>query len=386
MQWTYTKRFVGLVVGLLLIAGCHHATAATPDEAMLQCDNLASDPLDPDKYAAPVPDDRFATGVAMKACKEAVDANPQSARAWFQLGRAYWLGQHDTDALAALAQAAQREYAPAMKYIGDAYKEGRGLPPGKTASPLDALAWYNKARQAGLRAADSDIASTQAAIASLTFRPELFQNPEYMTRIYTGDVDLLDNPVMFFTYTKAFVDDLGGTNIYFMDPKCTTMVTELGSMINGAGQILGYLQTLSGDDVIENMVISVIGSHFTEDQGKRDAVALMHNYKCDNPVTQKIVDTVSGTYQKLPTIIRAFVNSRQQVAARRKALMASVTTSCQREFDRPGFCQCAMNAIARSDIDEGGLSLLQTNFHNLAVVDKKHAIYPSVRACFKTPT
>jgi len=386
MQWTYKRRFVGLVVGLILVVGCQRSMAATPDEIMLQCDNLASDPLDPDRYGAPVPDDRFAPGLAIKACKTAVDSNPESGRAWFQLGRAYWLGQHDTEALTAFAQAAKRGYAPAMKYIGDAYKEGRGLPAGQMASPENALAWYKTARDAGLRAADADISNTETAIASLTFRPQLFQNPDYMARLYSGDFNLIDNPIMFFTYTKSFVDNLGGTNVYFMDPKCTTMITELGSTINGFGQLLSYIQTLGGKDAFANMIISMIGSHFTEDQGNRDAVALMHNYKCDNPVTRRIVDNVSGTYQRLPAIINAFVNSRQQVEARRSELMAGVATSCQREFDRAGFCQCAMNVIAHSDIDEEGLSSLRSNFHNLAVVDNKHAIYPSVRGCFRTPT
>lgn len=385
MLATPRRLLVSCALAFLFLLSSQRAWAGSQEDAIRQCDTLASDPRDPDRFAAPVPEDHFAPGLAIAACKAAVDADPTLGRSWFQLGRAYWLGERDADAFAAFVEASKREYAPAMKYIGDAYKDGRGLPDGEQPSPETALGWYKKARSAGFRAADQDIVEIQTQIAALTFRPELFQNPSYMTRLYSGDFNGLENPIMFFSYTHAFLEDLGGTNIFFMDKKCTAMVTALGSTVNTFGQLFGYLQTLSGDNPIGDLVVSAIGSHFTEDQGRRDAVILMDNYKCDSPVARRIIDHVSGSYNQLPTIVNAFVNSKQQLASRRSALLADIESSCERTFSRPGFCPCAVSVIAQHGLDEDKLSELKSDFHMIGHVDQDHALAPPIRACFHNP-
>ena len=71
--------------------------------------------------------------------------NPDEPRAWFQLGRAYWSARSDTRAFEAFSKAADLDYAPAMKYLGDAFLEGRGLPPNEHRDIATAMHWYKKA-------------------------------------------------------------------------------------------------------------------------------------------------------------------------------------------------------------------------------------------------
>jgi hypothetical protein len=304
---------IAFAIGLLPLLFNIAAKAASAEDALAKCDSLASDPYDPGRYAAGVTDEQFAPGAAVDACRAAVDANPTVPRAWFELGRSYWIAERDTEAFAAFVKAATMNYAPSMKYIGDAYRDGRGLPAGVQQNPDTALAWYEKALAAGYRQAAASIQDLSAQIASSTFDPTLFQNPNFMKIMYSGDFSSINDPttlIAFFAYTKAFTDELGGTNIFFMDLDCKGMVTALGSAINGLGQLFGYLQALQNTD---NPLAAIIGasliSAFTQDQGQRDAVILMHTYKCNNPITQKIVANVIGSYQKLPAIIEAFKNS-----------------------------------------------------------------------------
>ena len=103
----------------------------SPADALKKCDALASHPHDPGRYAAGVSDEQFAPGAAIEACEPAAKLNPELARVWFELGRSYWMGQRDKEAFNTFYEAAKRNYAPAMKYIGDAYLLGRGLPSGE---------------------------------------------------------------------------------------------------------------------------------------------------------------------------------------------------------------------------------------------------------------
>ena len=116
----------------------HWSQSAFADEdasdALKKCDTLASHPHDPDRDAAGVTDEQLVPRQAIEACATATKLNPDVGRAWFELGRAYWNGQHDEQAFRAFFEAVKRNYAPAMKYLGDAYLEGRGLPAGRSAT------------------------------------------------------------------------------------------------------------------------------------------------------------------------------------------------------------------------------------------------------------
>jgi tetratricopeptide (TPR) repeat protein len=378
---------LAVAIGLYPIFPTSPATAASPDEAIAKCDTLASDPHDPGRFAPGVTDEQFAPGTAIAACKGAVDANPNLARAWFELGRSYRIAERDADAWESFVQAAKRGYAPAMKYIGDVYKDGRGLPAGEQQSPELAMDWYKKAKEAGLKEADKAIAELSTIIEGLTFKPSIFQNQEYINRLYTSNFDAIDDPIAFFAYTKSFTEKIGGTDVFFINQSCKGMVTQLGTDINSFGGMIGYVQALFGENPVVDIFMAGIRSHFTQDQGERDAVILMDKYKCDTPVTKKIIENVSGSYQKFPAIIKAFGNSKAQMLKRTNVLKVSAESSCNKTISRPGFCACAINKLSTADLTDVEWAALGTSIHKLGVIEKDHPqIVPAIRACYKTPT
>jgi TPR repeat protein len=227
------------------------AYADEASDALKKCDDLASHPLDGRRYSPPVPDDRFAPGAAIDACEAAVKLNPDSARALFELGRSYWMmgGERDKDAFADFLQAAKRGYPIALKFIGDAYLEGRGLPNGESQNPQVAIAWYRKAVAAGFAAAQSAIDEVQAQIDKQTllkqktdmeadlkaqqdkdkiererFDSSIFQNNAFMSKIFNHD-DTLVNKNYFVLYLDGFVNDIGGTKVLYINgQKCLPQV------------------------------------------------------------------------------------------------------------------------------------------------------------------
>lgn len=299
-------------IALPILFGADISYAASPEDAIAKCDALASDPHDPDRYAAPVADEQFAPGAAIEACKAAVDANPDFARGWFELGRAYWIGEHDTEAFAAFVRAAKRNYAPAMKYIGDAYNEGRGLPDGEAQSIETAVIWYQKASDAGLRYATKALEDAKLTLASNRFDGSIFQNPSYMSVLYSGDFSKIDYPILFLAYVRAFSDELGGNNVYMTNQSCKGMVTALGNTVNSVQTLMAYLSTLSEDNGIGKVVLnSILGDTFYHDMGERDANILVDRYKCNTPITKTIVANAIGSYQKLPAIINASLGQKK---------------------------------------------------------------------------
>jgi hypothetical protein len=265
-----------------------------------------------------------------------------------------------------------------MKFIGDAYSQGRGLPAGVQQSPDIAMDWYTKAKNAGYREAQIAIQDLAASIASNTFDASLFQNPDYMTRLYNGNFASIDNPIMFFAYTKSFTDELGGTTMFFMDPSCKGMVTALGSAVNGFEQLLGYFQTLQGANGLANVLVSAMLSSFTEDQGDRDAAILMHAYKCDNPITRRIVDNVIGSYQKLPAIVNAtFAGGKEDMDRKRiEAASQGIAFTGSMFFplenrDIPEPCasnpQTASCAPALAEFQKGSYGSVRCSYYNQAI-------------------
>lgn len=367
---------------MLLSGGPAKATPA--DEAIAKCDSLASDPRDPGRMSSGVTDEQFAPGSAIQACKTAVEMDPSLARVWFELGRSYRMAERDDDAWEAFVQAAKRNYAPAMRYIGDIYRDGRGLPAGEQQGPEGAMTWYRRAKAAGLRDADKAIADLTIVIESLTFEPSLFQNPAYMTRLYTGNFDGVDDPIAFFNYTQALLEKIGGTEVFFINQSCTGMVTQLGNDINRLGSMIGTFQALTGDNPLRDLIVASISSHYTQDMGARDAVILMDRYKCDNPITKKIINNVSGSYQKFPAIMRVFANSKAEILKRTRLLRSKALTSCQATIRRPDFCSCAIGQLASADLTEVEWGSLGDSIHKIGQIEKAHPqIVPVVRSCYR---
>ena len=227
---------------LLLLPILVGGAPPSKEAVVTACDNLASHPHDPGRHSAPVTDDQFAPGAAIEACERATQASPDLARLWFELGRSYWIATRDKEAFLAFVQAVKRDYAPAMKFIGDAYLEDRGLPTGERADINTALQWYQKSKNGGFKDADIAIKELNEELARNEFHPELFQNPKYISLIHSGNFDSIDDAIMFFAYVRAFTDELGGTNVFFIEPSCKPMITQLGTTIQNFHSCLPILK------------------------------------------------------------------------------------------------------------------------------------------------
>jgi len=205
------------------------ALADEASDALKKCDALASHPHDPGRYAPGVTDEQFAPGAAIEACEPAVKLNPDLARAWFELGRSYWIGQRDGDAFRAFVEAAKRNYAPAMKFIGDAYLTGRGLPSGQQQDGQTALRWYEKSAEAGfadgaqavdemnayLKKKADDERQARSQAEKEAFDPSIFQNSQFISALYyynTNNAHLVNmnkfDGSQFMLYIDGFVKEM----------------------------------------------------------------------------------------------------------------------------------------------------------------------------------
>ncbi len=91
------------------------------------CDVLAGSPLDPQKQTSGVGYDRLNSALAIPVCKNAVAESPQTARLWFQYGRALEKGNKLPDAIIAYQEAAKLNSGAAYNNIGELYRDGKGF-------------------------------------------------------------------------------------------------------------------------------------------------------------------------------------------------------------------------------------------------------------------
>lgn len=299
---TFIALWAAAVVGV--IGNCRAAAAAEPRE---RCDALAAHPHDPGRYAPGVPDDQLAPGAAIEACELAVKLNPNEGRLWFELGRVYWNAQRDSEAFAAFVEAAKRNYRPAQKYIGDAYLEGRGLPPGESQNSDTAVEWYK--RSCGKLCDPSSTATgfpdAQRALADLSeylkknrFDAAVFQNPDFITAIYNNKYDGV--PVgPLFVYLNGFVEEIGGDKILYVDSDCkplstiaTQWVTQLGALAAIVALGKPVVDNRGDTQSILNAVLGFGALTVYEDQGHRDAVNLVQHYRCRSKIAQTIMNNV----------------------------------------------------------------------------------------------
>ncbi|MCA3151563.1 MAG: sel1 repeat family protein [Rhodocyclaceae bacterium] len=262
------------------------------EAALARCDELAADPDDPNRYGAGVPAERFAPGAAVEACQQALERNPGHPRAMFQLGRAFWLARKDDQGFDHLFNAAQLGYGPAMKVLGDAYIEGRGLPNGERRDFDIAIQWYEKARIAGHPLAERAAAEAMAAKAKSTFDQSIFQYGEGMALLYSGAFERTKSPVYLAAYTAAVVQTLSSETILFLDQACKPLVNKVGMIAIDFMRAASYLAALRSADDLVIAAFSHFLSPLAQDQGQRDAVTLMRTYGCESEITKKVVDNV----------------------------------------------------------------------------------------------
>jgi hypothetical protein len=74
--------------------------------------------------------------------------------------------------------------------------------------------------------------------------------------------------------------------------------------------------------------------------------------------------------------------------ARRKsaALKKSAQASCEKSFDRPGFCACAMKGLDAAGIGDANWQTLGRSFHSIGTLGAQRAdLMNAVRGCYRPP-
>jgi TPR repeat protein len=244
-------------------------------------------------------------GAAIEACERAARASPDLARVWFELGRGYWMANRDAEAFAAFVRAAKSNYAPAMKYIGDAYLEGRGLPSGEDQDVQIALQWYKKSNDGGFKEGGKAFQEATDYMYRNTFDQTIFQNQDYMARLYNDNFENIQTPILFMAYLRALVDELGGDKILYVDSNCKPLITAIGDTILSVIQAMSYLTILGDQNALIKGGFSILFSEYAEDQGKRDAVILVNRYGCKSAVAKKIVNNIIVSYSDINKSIPA---------------------------------------------------------------------------------
>lgn len=110
------------------------------------CDNLAGNPLDPNRITPGVAFAKIDARAAIAACQSAFKADPDNARLNYELGLALTKASDYAQAHQAYRAAADRDFAAAEDDPGGMYLTGHGVP--KDASK--AVAWFRRAADQGL--------------------------------------------------------------------------------------------------------------------------------------------------------------------------------------------------------------------------------------------
>jgi hypothetical protein len=164
----------GLLACLVLPWPATAQTASVTD-IVQECDVLAAHPSDPQRVSEGVADDRIVARLAIVACETAIKADAADPRHVFQLGRALLASGRKADATPQFQKAADRGYAAAWAYLGDAYQFGYGV-------PVD----LEKARGAYIKSVQGGFQAASDLVDQMNFLPEQY-TVTLVGQIYAGD-------------------------------------------------------------------------------------------------------------------------------------------------------------------------------------------------------
>ena len=283
-------------------------------ESTGRCDADASHPEDPNRLAEGVSDKRMAVGRAIQNCLEAVSFDPKNARSQFQLGRAMWLANRYEEALAAFVESADMGYAPAKKFIGDAYLEGKGLPAGEVQDIHTALRWYKQSAAADFVPAEQAVAEVEDYIRTHTFNPNIFQNPSYTSLLYNGDFSNINNAMLYFAYTQGMFEMLDSEQVMDHDPHCKPLLNKSGQLtidIGSAASVFNEIRELYNGAIWLDKFKDGINYSFRTDEGGRDAVKMIETYGCDSEVGKRIVGNLVNLGEIMQKEIGEIIQSLQ---------------------------------------------------------------------------
>jgi TPR repeat protein len=282
-------------------------------DARKQCDALASHPHDPARYAAGMPDELFDPSAAIQSCELAAKLNADVAREWFQLGRAYWGAQRYNEAFRAFTEAATRDYAPAMKFLGDAYLSGRGLPAGEHQDAQRAMAFYKKSAAGGFPDAEIAIQDVPGYIRKTTFDASAFQHSEYMAAIYNHTNISNVYSDAFKRYVFGLVNELASDRTLAIDSHCASLTkTALNlSNLRVIKDVVPEFKPNTGNSILGALQTLYVYGHRQQDYlaglqeyGEGDAATMISRYGCQSEIAQKIVDNLVARFNPSPNVQR----------------------------------------------------------------------------------
>ncbi len=141
------------VASLGLLTFVSAAQGATPSAPVHPCDELAANPLDPQRRKPGVSQREIKGKAAVNACEDAIAVHPDEARFQFQLARAYRALDRFEEAVAWYRRAADQGYAGAQNSLGVMYMRGLGV----RQSCNEAVRWYGLAAAQGYAVAERNI-------------------------------------------------------------------------------------------------------------------------------------------------------------------------------------------------------------------------------------
>lgn len=261
-----------LAVGSLFLAMFAESSAQDVEDfdsvfdLVSECDILAAHPDDPQRMTEGVDDGDIVPALAIIACQRLLEETPDSARANFQLARAYLAQDEKLKARNSLVRAAQEGYAPALAYLGDFYQFGWTLDPD-----------LEKARKFYQQAIDGGFVIAEDQILQLTFEKE-----NYASKLIGS---LYDDPLAVSVTSASEKRGLWERTYLFSFHQ--SLVDECELRIERDAVLLPYLFRFPGDlnpELEDDVFISV-----WEDLGLRDAGHFVDVHGCDGPVTSNMI-------------------------------------------------------------------------------------------------
>jgi TPR repeat protein len=257
-----------------------------------QCDELAGHPDDPYGVAEGVEDGLINLVAATPACETALNANTESERLQFQLGRVYWQADRDAEAVDLFTRSAtEGGYPAAFAFLGLAYEYGYV---DGSSNPEVARTLYEVARDGGFEPAEQLLQSlsqeTPLDQSQIDENPDFsgFYQPRYLDAIYNRRFEELNaDRIKVVVYLKGMYDFFK-QEVNWFDLRCAhmhdTRLTQkiLRDMFNSnPNDLFGNAETIFQD--IIRLVMDSTGGGLGEtaalalempiliDEGKRDA-------------------------------------------------------------------------------------------------------------------
>lgn len=270
----------GVTLAALLILGSGEAAAQSSSVLGLveECDILAAHPADPERMSDGVTDDQIVPRLAILACEDASDVEPDDARFKFQLGRALLAVGRDEEALALFQEASDADYSAAWAYLGDAHQFGLG-------TPVDG----QKAYQAYQKALELGFLEAEAQIEQLTFDPSLYTLP-FIEFFYNGKYDqiagVVNEPARSPT-TRNYIFNVVQTLLYECEPFLKP---------DNVPALYGFRYPQGWTQEDDNTIAVAIQTEVAE----YDAATFLRRHGCDGLIAHHMFDSMNRYFATNP--------------------------------------------------------------------------------------